>query len=59
LGSTGAEEEALNTFSGQGSAANVKHVLIVGLGFFFVAVIMTLVTLSLNFSDVAFEMALS
>jgi hypothetical protein len=48
----------LNTFSGQ-AATSVKHVLIVGLGFFLAAVIITLVSLSLNVSNAAFEVALS
>jgi hypothetical protein len=58
LSSTDAEEEALNTISGQAGATNMKHVLIVGLGFFLVAVLITLVALSANFSN-TFEVALS
>jgi len=37
----------------------MKHALIVGLGFFVVAAIITLVTLSVNLSNTAFEVALS
>jgi len=37
----------------------MKHVLIVGLCFFFVAVVITWVSLSLNLSSTAVEMALS
>jgi uncharacterized membrane protein YkvI len=54
-----AEEEALNTFSGQAGATSMKHVLIVGLIFFFVALIITSVSLNLNLRNTAFEMALS
>jgi hypothetical protein len=59
LGSPDAEEEALNTSSGQVGATSMKHVLIVGLCFFFVAVVITWVSLSLNLSSTAVEMALS
>jgi hypothetical protein len=59
LGRTDAEEEALNTVSSQAGAAGMKHMLIVGLGFLLVAVVVTLVSLSLNLSDTAFEVALS
>jgi hypothetical protein len=59
LGRTDAEEEALNTVSSQAGAADMKHMLIVGLGFLLVAVVVTLVSLSLNLSDTAFEVALS
>jgi hypothetical protein len=59
LGSADSEEEALNTLSGEAGAASMKHVLIVGLGFFLVAVVITLVTLSLNLSNTGFEVALS
>ena len=59
MGSTDAEEEVLNTFSGQAGATSVKHVLIVGLGFFLVAAIITLVTVSLHLSNTGFEVALS
>jgi hypothetical protein len=59
LGSTNAEEEALSTFSGQADATSMKHVLIVGLGFFLVAAIVTLVTVSLHLSNAGFEVALS
>jgi hypothetical protein len=59
LSGTDAEEEALSTFSGQPGAASMKHVLVVGLGFLVVAAIITLVTLSVNLSNTAFELALS
>lgn len=49
----------MNTFSGQAGVTSMKHVLIVGLGFFFVAIVITLVSLSLNLSNTAFEVALS
>jgi ABC-type branched-subunit amino acid transport system permease subunit len=49
----------LNTLSGQAGATSLKHALIVGFGFFLVALVMTLVSLSLNFSNTAFEVALS
>jgi Flp pilus assembly pilin Flp len=48
----------LNTSSGQAGATSMKHVLIVGLGFFLVIALITLVTLSANLSD-TFEVALS
>jgi hypothetical protein len=59
LGSTDAQEEALSTSSGQAGATSIKHVLVVGLCFFFVAVVITWVSLSLNLSSTAVEMALS
>jgi hypothetical protein len=59
LGNTDAEEEVLNTLSGQAGATSTKHVLTVGLCLFFVAVIIALVSLSLNLSNTAFEVALS
>jgi hypothetical protein len=59
LGSTDAEEEALNTFSSQAGVTSMKHVLIVGLGFFLVAIIITLVSLNVDLSNTAFEVALS
>jgi hypothetical protein len=49
----------LNTLSGQAGAPSMKHVLIVGFGFFLVAIVITLVSLSLNLSNTAFEVALS
>ena len=59
LGSADAEEEALSTSSGQVGATSIKHVLIVGICFFFVAVIITWVSLSLNLPNTTVEMALS
>ena len=59
FGSTDAEEGALNTYSGQTDATSMKHVLIVGLCFFLVAAIITLVSLSLNLPNTAVEVALS
>ena len=58
LSSTDAEEEALNTISGQAGPTSVKRVLIVGVGFFLIAVLITLVALSVNLSN-TFEVALS
>jgi branched-subunit amino acid permease len=49
----------LNKFSRQAGATSMKHVWIAGLGFFLAAVIITLVSLSLNVSNVTFEVALS
>jgi Flp pilus assembly pilin Flp len=49
----------LNTLSDQPGATSMKHALIVGFGFFLVALVITLVSLSLNLSNTAFEVALS
>lgn len=49
----------MDTSFGQAGATSMKHALIVGLGFFVVAAIITLVTLSVNLSNTAFEVALS
>jgi Flp pilus assembly pilin Flp len=47
----------LSTFSDEAGATTTKYVLIVG--FFLVAAIITLVTLSVNFSNTTLEVALS
>jgi hypothetical protein len=49
----------LNTLCGQADTTGMKHALIVGFGFFLVALVIILVSLSLNFSNTAFEVALS
>jgi ABC-type branched-subunit amino acid transport system permease subunit len=49
----------LSTLSGQAGTTSMKHALIVGLGFFLVALVLTLVSISLNLSNTAFEVALS
>jgi hypothetical protein len=59
LHETDTKEGALNTLSGQAGATRLKHALIVGFGFFLIALVMTLVSLSLNLSNTAFEVALS
>jgi hypothetical protein len=59
LSGTDAEEATLNTFSGRAGAARMKDALIVGVSIFVVAAIVTLVTLSVNLSNKAFEVALS
>jgi hypothetical protein len=49
----------LSTLSGQAGTTSMKHALIVGLGFFLVALVLTLVSISLTLSNTAFEVALS
>jgi hypothetical protein len=56
-GSKDTEEEAVSALSDQAGATTPKYVLIVG--FLLVAAIITLVTLSVNFSNTTFEVALS
>jgi hypothetical protein len=50
---------ALSTLSGQVRTTSVKHMLIVGLSFLLIALVIALVSMDLNPTNVAVEVALS